>query len=204
MKKLIAIPFSLLVAFSAFAQGQISYQNNSATLVMIPNGPGMSAATSADGIQIQMFYQVDNGGAAPAAINVSGALGNWIALGITGITAIPGGGIFSGGTQTVPSLNVGNTGPGQLVWLNLVAWNNNQPNLAAALGGGSTLFLASNVFAYTTGNPNEQPTPTPPGPITTPSPGAFTGLGIQIVPEPTSLAISAVGAAFFLFLRRRK
>ncbi len=201
----------MLVCAGAFGQGQIAYQNNAATRVNQLNagqalGGTTTVVTSASGVEIQLFYQIDSGGAAPPALNATGALGNWIGLATTGIQGIPGGGIFSGAVQTINSLNIGNTGAGQLVWLDFVGWNNSATatTLAAALGGGSTYFGSANVFAYTTGNPNTLPQPTSPGLITTASPGAFTGLTLNPIPEPTTIALGGLGAASLLLFRRRK
>jgi len=198
MKKLIAVPVAMLVCAGAFGQGQIAYQNNSSTKVTL-NGV---APTAASGVDIEEFYQIDSGGAAPAALTASGPLGNWIALPVTGIIAA-GSGLFNGGTQTINTLNVGNTGSGQLVWLDVIGWNN--------VGAGATTYALSQslssafgssaVFAYTTGNPNAQPTPTTAPAITS---SGFTSLPIVTTPEPATIALGAIGAASLFLFRRRK
>src|ERR1700760_2767235 len=99
MRKLTFIPMIALVCSGAFAQGTIQYSNNSNARVSIFGRP----ATPSDGLDIELFYQANNGGAAPAAINESGSLGNWTGTSITQIIAIGGGGIFNGPNLTLSS-----------------------------------------------------------------------------------------------------
>jgi len=199
MKKLIIIPMTMLACAGAYAQGQLAYANNASTKVMLnPNGTS-TIATSASGVQVELFYQLDTGGAAPAAIGQSGALGNWEATSITGITTIPGGGQFSG-----PVLNLADIAGGATVWIDIVGWNGSAQSLSAALGGGATLFGSSSVFAQVTANPNGSP-PTTPSKLTDAAPGSFSGLVLTpLGPEPTTLALGALGAASLLAFRRKK
>jgi hypothetical protein len=206
MKKLITIPAAMLVCAGAYAQGQLAYSNNGSTRVMQTVGgvTSISAASTSSGVEIELFYQLDSGGAAPAAITSSGVLGNWEATQTTIIQAIPGGGEFNGPILNLADINVGNTGAGQTVWIDIVGWNNSQTSLANAVAGGSSLFGSSAVFAQVTGNPNALPQPTAYGPLTTANPGAFTGLTLNPVPEPTTIALGGIGAAALLAFRRRK
>jgi hypothetical protein len=58
---------------------------------------------------------------------------------------------------------------------------------------------SSSIFAITTGNPNGTPA-TPPANIV---PG-FDGIQMSVVPEPSVIALGALGAGALLMLRRRK
>ncbi len=215
LKKLITIPLSLLACASAYGQGEVSFDNS--TLRGMPDCRVMetvagvtTVVNSSGGVKVAMFYQPDLGGAAPDPIGITGGLGSWEATSITGISALPGGGIFLGGIQVLPDINVGSTGPGAAVWVEILAWNNNAASLSAALSGGSTLFGSSTVFAHLTDNYNGLPTPTYASPLTTADPGAFTGLTLTAIPdlavspEPSTLALGGLGAAVLFFFRRRK
>jgi hypothetical protein len=204
MKKLIVIPMTMLACAGAYAQGQLAYANNSSTKVMLnptpANAGSATVATSTSGVEVELFYQIDNGGAAPTGITSSGALGNWEGTQITGISTIPGGGIFSG-----PVLNLSDIAGGATVWIDIVGWNGSAQSLGAALAPGSatSLFGSSAVFAQVTANPNGTP-PTTPSKLTDAAPGAFNGLTLNPIPEPTTMALGALGAVSLLAFRRKK
>jgi len=199
MKKLTLIPAALMVCAGVYAQGSgtISIQNDTTTLVTSTLGNvGPSA-----GYKLELFYQIDNGGNAPTAINSSGALGNWQAtqFGVFGFTPanLPQGGIFDPGIATLSGIPAGAN-----VWLELIGWNNNAATLSAAQAGGATAFGYSQVWANGTGNVvvGSNPPGAPDGII---GPTQFTGLQI-VAPEPTTLALGAIGVASLLAFRRKK
>jgi hypothetical protein len=195
MKKLTLIPAALMLCAGAYAQGTISVQNSATTLVTSTAGTVGPGST----IKLELFYQIDNGGAAPAAINASGALGNWTATqyGVFGFTPAngPAFGIFDPGIATLANIPAGST-----VWLDLVGWNNSSASLTAALATTGEQFGFSPVWANGTGGAGS-PASTPAGIIGTPQ--QFTGLAVP-TPEPSTWALGILGASSLLAFRRRK
>ncbi len=211
MEKLIATTFSLIVAISAFAQGQIAFQNNAATRVMAYDGGFYGAPTTVvTSATMAWTFKCFTKLIPVVRLRLRFRTVEYLVTGLH--LASPVSPRFR---AVVSSAEARRTSPrsmsatlalDRLVWIEIVGWNNNSQasTLAAAVGGYSTYVGFSDVFAYTTGNPNATPTPTFGGPITTPSPGAFTGLIIGGVPEPSTLAIGLVGAVSLFFIRRRK
>jgi hypothetical protein len=200
MKKLTLIQAALMLcAAGAYAQGTIQYVNSVATAVT-QQGAGVPA-----GYKVEILYQVDNGGAAPAALtyaNYSTAISGWSLAGVTSVFNTPASiqGVFSGTTQTLNGVAAGAN-----AWLEIVAWNGGASTLAAAVttgtGTSATFFGNSTVWAEQTGNPGGSPA------VPTPSitgAGQFAGISTQPVPEPTTIALGGLGAASLLLFRRRK
>jgi len=190
-----------MVCAGAFAQGTISVQNDTTSLLTATTGV-VAPAFAGGTYKVELFYQANSGGAAPAAINASGALGNWTAtsFGVFGLTPANGPtyGIFDPGIATLTGITAGAN-----VWLDLVFWNNNAATLGAALtpATGSTLVGFSSVWSNGTGGAGS-----PPGtPSSIIGPTQFSGAqAMPIIPEPTTLALGALGAASLLAFRRRK
>ncbi|HEX3797928.1 MAG TPA: PEP-CTERM sorting domain-containing protein [Verrucomicrobiae bacterium] len=201
MKKLTTIPVALFICIGAYAQGTIQYANNPGVPVKTTINGVTANANSTGGDQVEMFYQIDNGGAAPAAItSMNGALGNWIATSVTPVLQPPAGptGVFD-----APSVTLQNVPLGATVWLEIVGWDNNAASVAAALSGGSTLFGNSAVWSEGTGGAGTPPATAPA--IT--GAGQFTGMTLTAIPntpEPTTIALGALGAASLLAFRRKK
>jgi len=190
-----------MMCAGAFAQGTLTFQNATPNLVTITvNGTTSTAsktgAAPGNGIEIALYYQADTGGSAPAAIGANGAVGQWLLGGTT--TLIPAPGNFNGGTLALSgtSSSIPTT-----VWIDIVGWNNGATTIGTALGatGTANYFGSAAVFAQTLGVPQGTP-PSTPASI---EPG-FTGLNLQIIPEPTTIALGGLGAASLLFFRRRK
>jgi hypothetical protein len=191
------ISVALLLGAGAYSQGTIQYQNSESTLVEVSldySNPALVPAPYNSGYKVELFYQPDSGGFAPAAINASGALGNWMptSLGVTSI--IPAPGIFDAGNVSLNGIS-----PGANVWLEVVGWNNNAPTFNAALLQ-STLIASSPVWSQATGGSGLPPSI--PASIT--DPGEFPGLNMFYIPEPSALAVETMGCAASLLLCRRK
>jgi len=188
----------MLVCAGAFAQGTISVQNDNTHVLTQSTG---TAVGPASGVKVELFYQANSGGAAPAAINNTGALGNWTAtqFGVFGLTPAnsPTFGIFDPGIAQLAGIT-----PGNNVWLDLVTWNNSAASLSAALATSGELVGFSTVWANGTGGAGS-PATTPAGIV---GPTQFTGLELQPLstPEPATIALGGLGAAALLFFRRRK
>jgi hypothetical protein len=197
----IAVAALGMTALSGYSQGQINFVNNSSALVTTNDGvgdTGAAALTTTSGIKVEVFYQLNTGGATPSAITSAG-LGNWeVFTGSPLANISPLAGRFSGGTQTSGSDVYGSSDPTGNVFLDAVAWNGNAASFAAALAGGSSYIGYSAVWSQGTGNPNG--TPATSAIQTT----GFTGLVLTPVPEPTTIALGGLGAAALLLFRRKK
>jgi hypothetical protein len=195
MKKLTLIPAALMLCAGAYAQGTIQFVNSAATAVTTAAGP------VGPGFKVELFYQPDTGGSAPAPVTSAGVLGNWTAGGITTVfnTPVSLQGVFSGPNQVLTGIAGGAEG-----WFEIVAWNNSATSLTTALAAGGASFVGNSlVWAEATGNPNGSPSlPTPA--IT--GAGEFSGITAQAypTPEPTTIALGALGAASLLAFRRKK
>jgi hypothetical protein len=191
MKKLTIIPVALLACAAAYGQGTVGLNNNTATKVTASTGV---SATAANGFEVDLLYQANNGGAAPAALTgTAPALGNWLSAGVFAFQGAPG--QYQIGTVALPGIAFGAN-----VWLETLAWNNSSPTLAAALAGGPTeLFGNSPVVTVVT------PANSSIAPNTIGNAAGFSGFTASpLVPEPTTLALGALGAASLLAFRRRK
>lgn len=192
MKGLLFVSAALLLHISANADGELTFDNNLASLVTLYNG---SRATANQGYSVELFEQPDMGGSAPTPIGPSGVLGNWQAIATTGILPIPG--IFNGGIVTIPGVN--DNAP---VWLQVVGWSGNQPNFETALAQPTPELIGySTVWSEQTADPSLNPPPTPP-PLFSQI-GGFTGLDLEPVPDATStLALSVISALALVFIRK--
>lgn len=179
-------------ATTGLSQGTISFQNTASTLVTTNDFEGhLGVANSTSGIKIELLYQPNNGGSAPAAVTGLYDLGNWeVAMPTAGdMAASPGRfGAFSVTTGT-------DVAPGGNVWLEAIMWNGGYTTLAAAQAGEVTGFGMSTVWSQGTGNGNDiLPVSTTP---------YFTGMTF-LVPEPSTIALGIFGTAALLLFRRRK
>ncbi len=203
MKIPIIISGSLLLCAGALAQGSsgyVEYQNSTSSLVQVYQGANLVAAPRGGGYEVELFYQPNNGGEAPAPIDGAFSLGNWNETSVATVGIGPPG-IFIAGVTYLPGV-----AGGANAWFEVVGWNDGQTTLTGAEQS-STQFAFSSVFNIQTGDPNEQP-PTPP-PLTG-GPNKFTGLvlGFQglvfLVPEPSTYALVGLGMAALIFFRSRK
>ncbi|HEX3797848.1 MAG TPA: hypothetical protein VH413_04035 [Verrucomicrobiae bacterium] len=193
---------SLLIALNLHAQGTsgyVAYGNTENSYVQVTQGRGLVPAPTGGGFEVEMFYQPNNGGAAPTPIDGSLSLGAWQGTKVLDVgTPIPG--IFLGGVQSLTGV-----APGANAWIEIVGWNNGQQSLANAEAS-STLFAFSSVFNILTGNPVAEPPTVPP---LTSGPDKFTGLvlGFQgmvfVTPEPSTLALGGLCAVALFGMTRK-
>jgi len=197
MKKLITIGAgALLLNLSALAQGTILLQNF---------GTGFTTS------QVRDANNALIAAGAPITVellaSLTGAQGSLqpFATPIT-TTTWPGGGYFGlgdpAGERVLPGFL-----PGTFPFFQLRAWNNTGgvASYAAALAANKA-YMAGPVFQLVAGgglsglgNPAGMPTAIPAGPLF----GMPTGYQLNLVPEPSTLVLGALGAAALL-LRRRK
>jgi hypothetical protein len=199
MKKLTLIPVALLVCAGAYGQGTIAFSDSSTTKITVVGGPANGAAPSgAAGYRVDLFYQIDNSGStAPAPITALGlnaaGLGNWAEFGAVS-PAGPTGEYLNG------KITLSGIAGGANVWVEVVGFNNSATSYVNA-GSVASYFGNTSVIALTTADP-AVPTQQPPTLASNP---AFTGLVLTpIGPEPTTMALGALGAASLLAFRRRK
>jgi len=199
MKKILTITAALgLCAVSAFSQGTILF-NNSATTLVITNGPAGNANSS---VRVELLYQPGSG-SAPGAYMSSGIVSSngWEAT-TTPFQAIAANGRFVGGNETTGS-DIQNNGN---VWLTVVGWTGGFTSLQAAIAGGAQVGESS-IWEQATGGSGSPPA-TAVSILVAPTAGnAFAGVTLAPItgtPEPTTLALGGLGAAALLFLRRKK
>jgi hypothetical protein len=205
MKRFMVVSASLLLCAGVYGQGSpgnVAYLNTTSTKVQVFQGGSLVPAPTGGGYEVELFYQPNNGGPTPAAIDGSFSLGSW--QGTTVLTVAATGlppGIFDGGVTSLPGV-----AGGANAWFQVVGWNNAQTTLAGAETS-STLFAFSPLFSITTGDPNAQPPTIPP---LTSGPDKFTGIIIGFpgmvfaVPEPSTYALGGLSVAALLFFRPRK
>jgi hypothetical protein len=186
MKKLILTVSLMIGAVAAFGQGQVIFQNASATT--ITNGvTGLAAAGSSaqDDTQVALYVG-----------NVGDPLGSLQLIG--NITNCSSAGRFAGGTRTL----TGWVGTVQLqvrAWLATTVYPTYEAAYAAGLGGdGSVLVGVSAPFSFATTQP-----PTLPVSIAN---AGLTPIVLMpvIVPEPSSIALGLLGLGAVALFRRRK
>lgn len=186
-----AVAVLTLTASSGFAQGTIAFQNTASTLVttFFPFEE-IAPVTSTSGIYIELLYQPNSGGAAPAAPTYLQDLGSWEpAMANAGVIGpIPGRfGAYSvtTGTDVAPAGNV---------WLTSILWNGGYTTLSAAQNGYPSLFEWSNVWSQGTGNGGSI------SPVSTTA--YFQGMEFPPIPEPSATTLGCFGALLCLLLRR--
>jgi hypothetical protein len=189
MKKTLVAVCALLVTAGVYAQGTVNFNNRvpSAGInapVVITGGPN---ATGPDWVA-QLYA-----GAANAAESALVAVGTPVAFS----TVLPG--FFAGGTVTIPASVMGGTGGGNAA-VQVRAWNVNAGATFEAASASGSGFGKSGVLAsIATGNPNNAPPDLPKNLV------GLTGFSVSpvAVPEPTVLALGAIGG-LALLIRRRK
>lgn len=183
MKTFVLAVLVLASAEAAHAQGTINFVNVNA-------GAGINAPVyESDGVTKCSGPQF------MAELLAGPSLDSLASVAMTGFLTGNGAGYYVGGSVTVPGVAGGAT-----AWVQVDVWNTaSGPTFAQARSSGlPNSWWQSQTFTVTTGNPYSPGAPT--------TPAALTGLGnspgyLNSVPEPTVLALLALGAASLL--RRR-
>lgn len=184
MKKLILTISLVVTSLTAFGQGQLNFQNNTATRIT----NSLTGAASSTATRVGLY--IGNVGDPAASLTpVAGSVFNCV---------VPG--TFNGGVLTI----AGRTGDVALqvrAWLASTVYASYEAAYAGGLGGDTSVLLGvSPVFTHTltTG-------------VTTPininaNPGYLAGSGTRLmpVPEPSSIALGLLGLGAVALFRRRK
>jgi len=202
MKKylsVLAVAAMATYATSALGQGILTFANNTglvkqwtsaadSTLISVPKGGGFVQLFWAAGGTAYTPWTASLSGSQWAAANTGWTLGS--AVGFT----TPAAGKFNGGNLTLsPLANIG-AGIDYVV----VGWSGAAANFDAAIAAGGMVNV-SDKFHSSVGDGSAVP---PGAPVSIA--GTFTGMTLQPVPEPSTLALAGLGAAALLIFRRRK
>jgi len=174
MKKTILTILGIAATFATFGQGTVVIANNLGATIYPVLTPAGEKATGPD-YSVEVFVGDTK-------------IGTTMALAASGRFALVGG-------QVVPGV-----APGAVATLIARAWDNRTgADYASALIKGSTTFTTPALGGDVDNDPSTPPA-TAPGMVKT-GVGGFQS--IQLLPEPSTIALGALGAAALL-LRRRK
>ena len=177
MNKIIATALGLAAFTAAYGQGTVLVQNNLGAAITYILQPDGTRATGAD-------YKVE-------VFTYSGNAANPFGTQLGATVTIAANGRFTAGSQAVPGVAGGATA--QLI---VRAWDTKTgADYASALISGKSDVFTSSVLGGA-GNP-----PSTPSSMVTGLPTGFQSFALT--PEPTTIALGALGAAA-LFIRRRK
>lgn len=190
MKKTLVYLASMLMAVGAYAQGTVIFQNSAAKI--ITNGVTGLPALAGTGFNAQLFL-ANNFTTQPGATD-------WASYqsGSSVVNLGPANGRISAGTITVPAAG------GASGWFQVRAWEATLGNswdtayTTWQSGAGGTAVLGWSLpFLHTTGNPTGNP-PTAASALT-----GMAGFTMTPVPEPSVIALGALGLAAILYRRRK-
>ena len=174
----------LASAYYANAQGTVNFVNTAQSLIKLLDGvTGVPVGQFTVGL---LYWATD-----PGAVNLNGSLAAFNMIKTATLFSTPG--RFIGGTATTPTT----TPAGSPAYFAVVAWQTSFGSYDATRTG-QGLYGWSSVFQNPTGNPNASP-PVPAQALS----AAFTGITVTQVPEPSVIALAALGFGALL-LRRRK
>lgn len=191
MKKVLVTLAAVAVTAGVFAQGQVAFKNSIAgtptPFVFLADGTTKVPASVAPNVgsyAVDLYYGV-------ASVSDPKSL---TPLGLTTYfsTVASQAGLFSGGTQFIPTVPAGSTAT-----LQIRAWETKgglYTSYAAALIGATGLVGEGNLVKVAL---NEAPA-TPPNMV------GIAPIIMHPVPEPTVAAIAGLGLASMLILRRKK
>jgi hypothetical protein len=205
MKKVLSILALMGVVSAGYSQGLVIFQTISASYAVSTNNNGTigkisSSSAAPFGYYFALLYST--AGSAPSATTKT-SLGNWT-YGATGTNYVSAGSINGGNSLSLP-VTAGST-----VYVELVGWSASLGTTWSAvstqISNGFTsngYFGVSNVGSVTTGGAG-----TPAGPALALFGGTGITSGFQLnyvaTPEPSTIALAAMGGLSLLALRRKK
>jgi len=178
MKKVLLTAFAVMASLSLFAQGTVTYANNSSTKVLLDKGDGSAIVNAGSPYVVGLWY-----GAAGSTADQLTYVGD------TSKKSLANGG-FLGGTLNLPSAGT--------YTLQLRGWDGSKGDYAASKAAG--VWGDSALWTQGTGNPTASPSVPP---VSIVAAGNFSGMTIHIVPEPSTIALGILGLGGLFLLRRR-
>lgn len=176
MKKLVIILGVALVSVATYAQGTVTFANAGAGFTRpIVDVNGTPLAGSA--FVAQLYAGATSGSLAP----------------VGGTTPFLVNGFFNGGSRTIPGVAPGSDG-----FFAVAAWEAAGGSDWQSAQAGGFQYLELVEFQNVTGGVGSPPTP-PAGLANMPA-----GLQLTVIPEPSTYALLALGAAAMLLRRRNK
>lgn len=195
MNKLVLIAVGMVACVATYAQGTVTFANNSSSLVKFGSTPDVPVALQGLNIPSGTSAAVSDFRAALYWLN--GATSTFEQLGdAKSITTPPGSGIFSGGVRTTGAATAAGAAGTFIVkvWSNGATYSTYE--LAVASGSADVYAGESASFSNATGGAG-----VPAGPPASLS--GFTGMSnVRPVPEPSIVALGILGAAALLIRRR--
>ena len=184
-----------LASFQAHAQGTVTFGNNSATA--LTNCMTLQRVVAGTTFLVGLYYLPDGPEPTREEMELLG-----IRLGANAAIQ-PAAGLYAAGTRTTPATTPG----GGFAWFQVRAWESafgttyDQAKNAGQINGHFSLLGTSNIIRVKTGDPVNN---IPPGALTAFGLQSFLVAQLECIPEPTSIAIAALGLGALLLFRRRK
>lgn len=183
-KTLLTLALVALTTVASYAQGTIAFGNSALTRVTVRDratGVVRGNATAADGLTIAVFF----GAAGSSTLTEVVQQGTKATIGTTDGVMINAPSVFG----------ITGTDAGQVVSLQIRAWD--------TATGGQRMFGQTDIRQVTLA-----PTAGPGAVIwqgaTGTNPNRFTPLVVEIIPEPSTIALAVLGLGSLLLFRRRK
>lgn len=190
MKKLTLTALTTMAVVTLFAQGTVTFQNASTSLVT--NSLTSASLPTGTAFRFALYFLPDGPEPTSADFNLRGEV-----LGASAAVS-PVAGRFSGGTRTAPA-------PGSTAaWFQVRAWETAfggtyeaARDNANTQGGRLALIGTSNIMRVTMGNPLGTP-------VVPAASLPLQGFVLVPVPEPSTIGLGLLGIGALLALRRRK
>jgi len=212
LKKLIITMLFTGVAVTSYGQGQVNFVTRSinsapgpfVTLAQAFNGQAAGSRVGTNttgGLYYAQLWAADGVGQAETSLTPVGNLVNFRSGALnSGYVQETGTPVGSGSNVAVSSVVNVTAVNGGAVTLQVRAWSSAFATYAAAAAApGTAAFGKSSLFSLAlTGNPNGGPLSTLPVDLT-----GFQGFALA-VPEPSTIALGALGLGSLFFVRRRK
>jgi len=187
MKKLLLTALAVMATVSIYAQGSVLFNNSATTLVQLKDGSGNLTTAPAGSTYTVGLWWATAGTTDDSVFTFSGQTATLAAAGR-----------FAGLTKIIPGI----TPAGAVVAIQVRGWQTDAGSYDAAAASTDKYWGKSTVFSVDTGDSTSVP-PGTAGPIIQAAGAGFQGLTLQIVPEPSTIALGLLGLAGLFVLRRR-